>query len=1069
MKQECADAIQQAAGRQLSKAELDGIEERIRGALRELSMTDEANFLSMPPNERYAAAANLAKEWMLRDTVRAHEQALTEASRKAKLFADTAAVKPGLKGQVHYLKNELVNIEQRTNAVSANFFRQLQGLHEADGGKLFGMFQDPAKQRDIARGLFGEATTPEAKRAADSIKQLMNTVAERFQRAGLTLNKREDYRTPQPQDPMKASSAGKEQWINDHMQWVDRRAYVNADGTHMSDDQLRAMLQESWRSIATDGANKRGEASPSGGSALVGGNKNAPRQLFFKNSDAWSQAMQKYGRTSNMYELIGAHVRGMSKDIAMAETFGRQADKNYKQALAQAYEADHGSLSGDNNFKRLDTLRNKTERLFDAYVNPERPQNASVANAMANLRGLIASTQLGSLFGALPDLAGIKMAANYSGLPAMRVFRNLVDGMAAGAEKKDFLHKLGVWQEGFQHMQHRVVEDGLNNGWGNWLNELTHRMMGLNAFDRGMRSGIGRTVMDTLGKFTREHDTLASAEGEARMLQRRGVTEDHWAVWKKAELDKGYNGNERLLTPESIYKIPDAQLDPIIEQRVSQRNESLRAEIEKRNEQTAREHGWLQSKQENFNELRDRANRALRLFDEQRQGKIDSASDSAGAKAELLRARVEAAEVEHDIAGYLRTEKAQDRILAFLKSVENGASVERKVVRERVHADNMTDAVVQRFQKTAAVGERAAGAVEKYGQDINRKAEELGARRAQAEARIKAAEQRVADMQKSHDADILQRAQAADKRFKGIADEITTAAEEYRQRAAKRQEYADAFQAKAGKVLAEERQRAKDEAAEKLLEVAYGEMQYGARGASPSTVEDKVMLGTDKYVAGTVAGELNRFMLQFKSVPLGVFRQQWEAAKSLDGWGAKTAYMAKFAAYSMMMGALATEVKALINGQNPRNMNPDTPEGRKFWMESLAAGGGLGIYGDLFANGQTAAGAGLETLFGPGFSAMSDLVKEARQAVTDAENGESKHPYALKAVQWVRRNATPLMNLWYLKAAFNRLVYDNIQDTLAPGTSDKQRQRMEMRGASYWWAPGANSEMNTPDLSKAFE
>ncbi|WP_104668695.1 hypothetical protein [Ensifer adhaerens] len=825
MKQECADAIQQAAGRQLSKAELDGIEERIRGALRELSMTDEANFLSMPPNERYAAAANLAKEWMLRDTVRAHEQALTEASRKAKLFADTAAVKPGLKGQVHYLKNELVNIEQRTNAVSANFFRQLQGLHEADGGKLFGMFQDPAKQRDIARGLFGEPTTPEAKRAADSIKQLMNTVAERFQRAGLTLNKREDYRTPQPQDPMKASSAGKEQWVNDHMQWADRRAYVNADGTRMSDDQLRSMLEESWRSIATDGANKRGEAPPSGGSALVGGNKNAPRQLFFKNSDAWSQAMQKYGRTSNMYELLGAHVRGMSKDIAMAETFGRQADKNYKQALAQAYEADHGTLSGEKDFRRLDTLRNKTERLFDAYVNPERPQNAGVANAMANLRGLIASTQLGSLFGALPDLAGIKMAANYSGLPAMRVFRNLVDGMAAGAEKKDFLHKLGVWQEGFQHMQHRVVEDGLNNGWGNWLNELTHRMMGLNAFDRGMRSGIGRTVMDTLGKFTREHDTLASAEGEARMLQRRGVTEDHWAVWKKAELDKGYSGNERLLTPQAIYDIKDPSV-------------------------------------------------TLQM---------------------------------------------------------------------------------------------------------------------------------------------------------------------------------------------------KDAAAEKLLEVAYGEMQYGARGASPSTVEDKVMLGTDKYVAGTVAGELNRFMLQFKSVPLGVFRQQWEAAKTLDGWGAKTAYMAKFAAYSMMMGALATEIKALINGQNPRNMNPDTPEGRKFWMESLAAGGGLGIYGDLFANGQTAAGAGLETLFGPGFSAMSDLVKEARQAVTDAENGESKHPYALKAVQWVRRNATPLMNLWYLKAAFNRLVYDNIQDTLAPGTSDKQRQRMEMRGASYWWAPGANSEMNTPDLSKAFE
>ena len=125
-------------------------------------------------------------------------------------------------------------------------------------------------------------------------KQLMNTVAERFERAGLTLNKREDYRTPQPQDPMKASAAGKEAWVDDHMQWVDRRAYVNPDGTRMSDDQLRSMLEESWRSIATDGANKRGKDSPArGGSALVGNSKNAPRQLFFKDSDAWSQAMQK--------------------------------------------------------------------------------------------------------------------------------------------------------------------------------------------------------------------------------------------------------------------------------------------------------------------------------------------------------------------------------------------------------------------------------------------------------------------------------------------------------------------------------------------------------------------------------------------------------------------------------------------------------------------------------------------------------------------------------------------------------------------------------------------------------
>lgn len=825
MKEECAQAIQAAAGRELSKAELEGIEQRLNSAVREFALKEPEKFAGMSPQQRAIEGAKLAKEWMQRDVIRAHEQSIQEASRKAALFADVASVKPGVRGQVHYLKDRLTGLKTKVDAMSAGFFSRLQGLGEADGGKFFGLFQDPRAMKDLAAGLFGEHTTPEAKAAAASIKKMMDAVAERFQNAGLTLNAREDYRTPQPQDSMKVASAGKEAWVNDFMNWVDRRAYVKADGRPMSDAELRHMLEESHQSIATDGANKRAEGEGTrGGSMLTGANRNAPRQLFFKNADAWSQAMAKYGRSTNMYELIAQHVQGMAKDITLAETFGRNAEANWKQALAKAYEADQGETAGAKQLKKLDTKQRYVQRLFDSYVHPGRPESASAANAMAQLRGFMASSQLGSLVGALPDLAGMKLAAEVSGLPQMRVFRNMVDSMLAGKEKKQFLHNLGVWQEGFQHMHTRMAEEGVTNGWGTMLNDVTHRAMGLNAFDRGMRAGVGRTVLDTIGRFTREHDTLASAEGDFPLLRDKGVTEDMWQTWKKAELDGGWSGKENLLTAQAIHNVADA-----------------------------------------------------------------------------------------------------------------------------------TPA-----QKTAA--------------------------------------------------------------------------------------------------------------AEKLLEIAYGEMQFAARGASSPGIEDRAMLGLDKLPAGTIAGELGRFMLQFKSVPLGLFRQHWERMQGLNTWGSKTAYAAKYVGYSMLMGALATELKALINGQNPRNMNIDSPEGKKFWMEALAAGGGLGIYGDLFANGQTAAGAGAETMMGPGITAAWDLVKEIRRAEADAQTeGDSKHQYGLAAVRWIRRNATPFGNLWYTKAAFNRLVYDSLQDTLSPGSSDKQRQRMEARGASYWWAPGSDSKMTTPDMSKAFE
>jgi len=837
MKQECADALSSAAGRQLSKAELDGIDERIHGSMRDMAMADPDKYNAMSFAERRLEAAKMAKERMMADVTRAHESSIVEASRKAALFSDVDSVKPGLRGQLQHLKSKILSVDYQAKGIASEFYGRLTGLHEADGGKFFGLLQDPAKQHDIAKGLFGEQTTPEAAHAAKGLSKMLDSLADRFQRSGLSLNKRENWRLPQPQDSMKVA-ANPKAWVEDHMNWVDKNAYVNPDGSRMSNDQLRAMLEASHSSIGTDGANKRavGEGSPVK-SHLVGSSANAPRQLFYKNADSWSQAMQKYGRTTNMYELIASHVNGMSKDIATAEQFGKNADANVRQASDRAYVNDQKAMQDEHVAKgtdpakaekqlaKLENLQRMTQRVYDAYTKPSAPQNASAANLMAQLRGLMASSQLGSLVGALPDLAGLKLAAEHSGLPQMRVFRNFIDGIASGAVKQEFLNKMGIWQEGFQHMNNRAAEDGLANGWGTFLNHTTHIAMGLNAFDRGMRAGIGRTVLDTIGKFTREHATLEGADGTPRLLQDRGVTQEHWDVWKKAELDKGLRGNENLLTAQGIRDIADPKV---------------------------------------------------------------------------------------------------------------------------------TDTM-------------------------------------------------------------------------------------------------------------------KDQAIKKLYEIAYADMQFGARGASPQSVADRVSFGMDKLPAGTVAGEMMRFLTQFKSVPLGIFKQHYERMQTLDGWGSKAAYGAKFVGYSALMGALATELKAGINGQNPRNMNIQTDDGKKFWMEALASGGGFGLYGDLFVNGKTTYGSGLEALAGPGASALASLAREVNTAREDAmASGQSKHAYSLAALRFVKQNATPFANIWYAKAAFNRLVYDNMQDALSPGSSAKQQQRMEARGASYYWAPGANSQIHAPDLSKAW-
>jgi hypothetical protein len=309
-----------------------------------------------------------------------------------------------------------------------------------------------------------------------------------------------------------------------------------------------------------------------------------------------------------------------------------------------------------------------------------------------------------------------------------------------------------------------------------------------------------------------------------------------------------------------------------------------------------------------------------------------------------------------------------------------------------------------------------------------------------------------------------------DKRFAAALKDLQEMGERYKERAVKRKEYADAFQAKVGKVLGEERIKIKDQAAEKLLEVAYGYTQKAARGASGASIDDRVALGLTRNPAGTFWGEMLRFGLQFKSVPLGVFRAQFENVKNMPTVGTKFAYAAKLVGYTMLAGAVGLQIKALLNGQDPTNMDFSTEEGRAFWIRAMASGGGLGFYGDLLANTQNPYGRdGVAALLGPAPGIAVDLGKLALNEIPTKLSEDKPDEAALKSVQFIRRNAVPLMNTWYLKGAFNRLVYDQLQETLVPGTVDRHQKRMESKGASYWWEPGETGPDRAPDLTKAYE
>jgi hypothetical protein len=78
------------------------------------------------------------------------------------------------------------------------------------------------------------------------------------------------------------------------------------------------------------------------------------------------------------------------------------------------------------------------------------------------------------------------------------------------------------------------------------------------------RRAFGVTAMHAIGSVVREHDTLAALDAsDKRLLKARGITEADFKVWKKAELEDWGNGNDTMLTPDSIYRLTDEQLHEI--------------------------------------------------------------------------------------------------------------------------------------------------------------------------------------------------------------------------------------------------------------------------------------------------------------------------------------------------------------------------------------------------------------------------------------------------------------------------------------------------------------------------
>lgn len=579
MKDRCIEAVAKAAGRTLTQAEVQGIEQRIVKHKRLLALRDRAAYLAMGEDQRLAEAAKGAalelvseagkKKQRIARTIAVHDQIETYvASQKA-------AGMDGMEALERYLawfadfKNKGQSLESLSQAISADYTRRLVDLYDNMGPRAFGLFQNEKGIRALVYETFGvdstKVATPAIAQTAKAVSKVWTDVVEdmrkHFNRLGGEIGKLEDWRFPQVHDQLSVAKAGFQNWTNDVLAMgIDRNRYVKEDGNLMTEAELRDFLKESWTSIATGGANKR-EPGRAIGNAMRARRHAESRVLHFSNPEGFLAYQAKYG-TEDVYSVMMGHVRTMAQEIANLEKFGPNSDLMFDYWLERVVKEE--TIAKPEKQGKIMAKAASLENLYDYLTGRTQPvANRWISNTFDTLRSWIVATRMGSGYiSSLPDNATMRLTAFVNNIPEVKLARNQLAYLnPLNRNELALARRAGLSLETMMGQVNRWGSDSFGPRWSKKAANLTMRISGLNAATEGRRRAFGVSMMGSIGSTVKRYNKLADIKTiDKRVLTGSGVSEDTFKVWKLAELEDFGNGNDTMLTPESIYRIPDSKL-----------------------------------------------------------------------------------------------------------------------------------------------------------------------------------------------------------------------------------------------------------------------------------------------------------------------------------------------------------------------------------------------------------------------------------------------------------------------------------------------------------------------------
>ncbi|GBQ07860.1 hypothetical protein [Saccharibacter floricola] len=572
----CYNDAQKAAGREMSKAELDEMFGRIdkeagrymRQGLSPQEALQKAG-MKMADDERLAGIikANAQKRNLI---ARAElQKRIVEGDEYASLEGLLAGREDGSRGAALSIAANAHGQEQQVLGPLMHDLKQAELLKPL-------LARDEQFDSDVGRELW-RLDTPEeihatgnkqAEKAARILADYQETVRLMQNKQGAWIGKTDHYVTRQSHDMWKIRGNGTEA---DYHAWRDHIAPLLDDRTFDAMDARQSreeFLHQTWLSLASgdhDNANGKDWLSGFKGPGNMAKRVSHNRVLLFKDADRWLSYNKAYGQG----HVIDSVIKGLQKgarNAAVMSDLGTNPEAMFSSLIDEA----KGATRARGDFKMHDKLdRLQKGAMMDIVTGKARlPANKTIEQVGAYAKTWNQFTKLGGvMISSLPDLAVNASVLRHNGVPLLESYWNSLKaicpslGSQDAAERKEIAQLLGVGIQGhLGAVMNRFATDDAPLGRASDLINTFYRLNGLEYWTDSLSEGMGTMLSHNLGRdadqaFSALHPNLQ------RSLRRFGIEEPEWHVLRHATKETG--GNAYLL-PTEVAKLSDDAIAPLI-------------------------------------------------------------------------------------------------------------------------------------------------------------------------------------------------------------------------------------------------------------------------------------------------------------------------------------------------------------------------------------------------------------------------------------------------------------------------------------------------------------------------